>query len=102
VVDLRVGSPTLGHWFGIQLSADEKKQLLIPPEFAHGFCVLSPVAEVQYKCTNFHTPSAEKTLAWDDEEVGISWPVKNPILSDRDREMGTSFRDYVTKPDFSY
>jgi dTDP-4-dehydrorhamnose 3,5-epimerase len=102
VVDLKVGSPTLGRWFGIKLSADEKKQLLIPPEFAHGFCVLSPVAEVQYKCTNFHTPAAEKTLAWDDEEIGIAWPVKNPILSDRDRNAGMSFKDYVRKPDFSY
>ncbi len=100
VVDLRVGSPTLGRWFGTELSADDKRQLLIPPEFAHGFCVLSPEAEVQYKCTNFHTPEAERTLAWDDPEIGVPWPVKNPILSARDRESGISFAAYKRRPDF--
>lgn len=100
VVDLRAGSPTLGQWFGTKLTADVKRQLLIPPEFAHGFCVLSPVAEVQYKCTNFHMAEAEKTLAWDDPDIGVPWPVKNPSLSTRDRETGMSFCDYLARPDF--
>lgn len=100
VVDLRVGSPTLGRWFGTTLSAETKRQLLIPPEFAHGFCVLSPVAEVQYKCTNCHTPDAEHTLAWNDRDIGVPWPVENPILSAKDRERGMSFEQYLARPAF--
>ena len=102
VVDLRVGSPTLRRWFGTTLTAENKRQLLIPPEFAHGFCVLSPVAEVQYKCTNFHTPEAEQTLAWNDPEIGVPWPVGDPILSPRDRERGISFKEYIKRPAFVY
>jgi dTDP-4-dehydrorhamnose 3,5-epimerase len=102
VVDLRVGSPTLGKWYGAKLTAEGKNQLLVPPEFAHGFCVLSPVAEVQYKCTNFHTAGAEKTLAWDDPEIGVPWPIKDPTLSQRDRETGMSFREYLAQPHFTY
>ena len=64
VVDLRPSSATYGKWLGVHLSAANRHQLLIPPEFAHGFCVLSEFAEVQYKCSNFHSPSAEHTLAW--------------------------------------
>lgn len=99
-VDLRVGSPTLGRWFGVKLTAENKLQLLISPEFAHGFCVLSPVAEVQYKCTNFHTPEAERTLAWDDPDIGVMWPVENPTLSVKDRERGKSFKEYLERPAF--
>lgn len=102
VVDLRVGSPTLGRWFGVKLTAENKLQLLIAPEFAHGFCVLSPVAEVQYKCNNFHQPEAERTLAWNDPDVGVRWPVEDPILSARDRERGMSFKEYIERPDFVY
>jgi len=102
VVDLRAGGPTAGKWFGTPLSADSKRQLLIPPEFAHGFCVISENAEVQYKCTNFHMPEAEETLAWDDPEIGISWPIEKPILSGRDREMGMSFQEYLRQPAFVY
>ena len=101
VVDLRVGSPTLGHWFAATLNADDKRQLLIPPEFAHGFCVLSDCAEVQYKCTNYHTSQAERTLAWNDPDVGIAWPLADPVLSVRDRTTGQSFRDYLEHPAFA-
>lgn len=99
-VDLRVGSPTLGRWFGAELTAENKLQLLIPPEFAHGFCVLSPVAEVQYKCTDLHRSEAERTLAWNDPDIGVTWPVENPILSARDREGAMSFKEYIERPDF--
>ncbi len=102
VVDIRLGSPMFGKWFGINLTADGKNQLLVPPGFAHGFCVLSPIAEVQYKCTNFHMTEAEKTLAWNDPEIGVPWPITNPTLSNRDRENGMSFRDYLAHPDFVY
>jgi dTDP-4-dehydrorhamnose 3,5-epimerase len=100
VVDLRIGSPTLGRWFGVNLTAENKRQLLIPPEFAHGFCVLSPVAEVQYKCTNLHNPEAERTLAWNDPDIAVAWPVQNPILSMKERESGQSFKQYLERPAF--
>ncbi|WP_173198889.1 dTDP-4-dehydrorhamnose 3,5-epimerase [Geobacter sp. SVR] len=101
-VDLRVGSPTFGKWFGVELSAENKRQVLLPPEFAHGFVVLSEFAEVQYKCTGHHEPSAEASLAWDDPDVRIPWPISNPILSDRDRNTGTSLKEYLKNPAFTY
>ena len=100
VVDLRPASRTYGKWAGFRLTAGNKHQLLIPPEFAHGFCVLSDICEVQYKCTNYHTPEAEKTLAWNDPEVGVQWPVTNPTLSVRDAERGESFAQYRAHPYF--
>lgn len=101
-VDLRVGSPTFGHWHGETLSATNRKQLLIPPEFAHGFAVLSDVAEVQYKVSGIHVPSAERTLKWNDAEVGIRWPVTTPVLSERDNTQGSALHDFLTKPCFHY
>jgi len=100
-VDLRVGSPTFGKWFGIELTAENMKQIFVPPGFAHGFVTLSDVAEVQYKCTGFYTPSSEGTLAWNDAEVGIAWPLKDPILSRRDSN-GMSLRQYLAEPAFHY
>lgn len=84
-VDLRRDSPTRGRWFGTVLSDRDHRQLYVPPGFAHGFCVLSESADVIYKCTAFYKPSAERTLAWDDPEIGVEWPVKDPIVSDKDR-----------------
>jgi dTDP-4-dehydrorhamnose 3,5-epimerase len=101
VVDLRMESPTFGRWFGVSLTADSKKQILIPPEFAHAFIALSDFAEIQYKCTGYHTPSAEWTLAWDDPDIAVPWPVKNPVLSDRDKS-GMSFKEYLKNPVFKY
>jgi dTDP-4-dehydrorhamnose 3,5-epimerase len=100
IVDLRADSPTFGRYAAFDLSANERRQLLMPPEFAHGFCVLSELAEVQYKCTRFHTPEAERTLAWNDPEVAIPWPVPNPILSAKDREHGRSLKSYREDPVF--
>ncbi|KJS03117.1 MAG: dTDP-4-dehydrorhamnose 3,5-epimerase [Desulfobulbaceae bacterium BRH_c16a] len=100
VVDLRLGSPTFGKWYGALLTAENKKQILMAPQFAHGFVVLSEVAEIQYKCSGHHNPSAEKTLAWDDPDVNVSWPVKDPILSDRDRTSGMSLKAYRNNPFF--
>ena len=102
VVDLRVGSPTFGQWMGVTLSAHNRKQLLIPPPFAHGFAVLSQTAEVQYKVSAHHDPQAERTLAWDDPDVAVVWPVRNPMLSPRDRTRGERLRQYLANPCFIY
>ena len=83
-VDVRVGSPAFGHWAGERLSAVNRRQLYVPPGFAHGFCVLSDHAMVAYKCTEYYAPDAEMTLRWDDPAVGIAWPTATPLLSERD------------------
>lgn len=84
-VDVRRGSPTFGRWVGVILSADSHRQCYVPAGFAHGFSVTSETAEVEYKCTDFYDPDTEIGIAWDDPELGIRWPVRAPILSDRDR-----------------
>lgn len=83
-VDIRRSSPTLGKWQGTLLSSENKKGIYIPPDFAHGFCVLSEEAEVFYKCTEFYSPEDERTIRWDDPEIAIDWPIKRPVLSDKD------------------
>ena len=99
VVDLQVDSPSFGQWIGVRLSAENRSQLLIPPAYAHGFAVVSDVAEVQYKCTGLHDPRAERALAFDDPELAISWPVEHPVTSAKDA-AAPSFRDYRDHPDF--
>ncbi len=84
-VDIRRGSPTFGRWFGATLSEENFRQLWIPPGFAHGFCVLSENAQVEYKCTALYDPESELTLAWNDPDLAISWPIAEPLLSARDR-----------------
>ena len=84
-VDLRRDSATFGQWVGAALSEANRRQLYIPPGFAHGFCAVSPVAEVVYKCTDFYYPQHERTLLWNDAQVNIEWPIANPLLSDKDR-----------------
>jgi len=83
--DIRVGSPTFGQWVGITLSADNKLQLYIPQGFAHGFCVTSETALFVYKCTDFYNPHTEGGIIWNDPDLGIEWPEKKPILSEKDR-----------------
>jgi dTDP-4-dehydrorhamnose 3,5-epimerase len=83
-VDVRTGSPTFGRWIGETLSARNHRQLYIPPGFAHGFCVTSDVALFGYKCTDYYAPSAELSVLWNDPEIGVHWPVPNPLLSARD------------------
>jgi len=84
-VDIRVGAPTFGRWFGVVLSADNFRQCYVPPDFAHGFCVLSEWAEFEYKCTDFYDPTDEIRLLWNDPDIGIDWPIREPILSAKDR-----------------
>ena len=84
-LDVRRGSPSYGRWIAEVLSAENFRQLYIPPGCAHGFCVLSSVAQVQYKCTELYDPLDEIGIAWDDPAHAISWPVRDPLLSERDR-----------------
>jgi len=97
-VDLRRSSPTFGQWVGERLSADNKKQLWIPAGFAHGFLVLSDVAEFQYKTTDYYAPEHERCIAWNDPAIGIEWPLADkPSLSAKDRD-GVSWADAETFP----
>ncbi|TDJ32648.1 MAG: dTDP-4-dehydrorhamnose 3,5-epimerase [Gammaproteobacteria bacterium] len=83
-VDVRVGSPHFGKWVGLILSEKNRHQLYIPPGFAHGFCVTSGSALFAYHCTTPYDPDADGVIAWDDPELGIDWPVEEPVLSDKD------------------
>ena len=85
-VDIRKGSPKFGQWFGARLSSDNKQQLFIPAGFAHGFCVLSDTALFSYKCTDFYSPTDEKGVLWSDPDIGIEWPLDDPLLSDKDEK----------------
>lgn len=84
-VDIRRGSPWFRRWTAVTLSAENFRLLYVPPGFAHGFCVVSDTAEVEYKCTDFYDPEGELRLAWNDPELGIPWPTKEPLLSPKDR-----------------
>ncbi len=84
VVDIRKKSPTFGQWEGFNLSADNKLMLLVPKGFAHGFCVLSDWAEFQYKCSEYWSPADERAIIWNDPDIGVKWPIAQPILSGKD------------------
>jgi len=84
-VDVRPESPTFGQWSATHLGADDFRQLWIPPRFAHGFCVVSPHAQFEYKCTDFYAPGDEVTLAWNEPALAIPWPLADPVLSEKDR-----------------
>ena len=88
-VDIRKRSPTLGKWLGIEASAENRKQVWAPSGFARGFAVLSGYADVLYKCTGTYNHAAESGIRWDDPQIGIEWPVSNPILSEKDRNAQT-------------
>lgn len=83
-VDIRLDSPTYGSWVGVELSAENHRQLWVPPGFAHGFCVLGDGAQVAYKCTDFYDPADEIGVLWSDPEIGIEWPIADPLLSPKD------------------
>lgn len=92
-VDIRKGSATFGHWVGITLSAENKRQMWIPEGFAHGFVVTSDSAEFLYKTTDYWAPEHERCIAWDDPAIGVTWPIDGePMLSDKDKR-GVSLAD---------
>jgi dTDP-4-dehydrorhamnose 3,5-epimerase len=84
-VDLRPESATFGHWWGAELTAQSFRQIYVPPRFAHGFCVTSEVAQVEYKCTELYDSADQGGLIWNDPDLAIDWPIKSPVLSARDR-----------------
>ena len=99
-VDIRWGSPTFKKWFAMELSAENRKQFYIPPGFAHGFCVLSDEAEFHYKCSEFFDPKDDRGLQWNEPAIGVAWPVKEPILSQKDT-LCIPF-DKLTEADFPH
>ncbi|MEM9058403.1 MAG: dTDP-4-dehydrorhamnose 3,5-epimerase [Pseudomonadota bacterium] len=99
-VDLRRSATTFGQWFGIHLSADNKRQLWVPPGFAHGFLTLSDTVDFVYRCTDYYAPDEERAILWNDPELGIDWPLPSgapPTLSERDAS-GTPFAQAETYP----
>ncbi|MGR6337098.1 dTDP-4-dehydrorhamnose 3,5-epimerase [Priestia megaterium] len=89
IVDIRKGSPTYGEWQGFILSADNKRQLLVPKGFGHGFCTIVENTEVQYKVDELYSPEHDRGIAWNDPALNIDWPFNNPILSDKDTKHPT-------------
>jgi dTDP-4-dehydrorhamnose 3,5-epimerase len=86
-VDVDPTSPTFGRWVGTTLSDTNHRQLWIPPGYAHGFVVLSELADVEYKCTDYHYAEWEAGVIWNDRDLGIAWPIENPTLSEKDRRL---------------
>jgi dTDP-4-dehydrorhamnose 3,5-epimerase len=97
-VDIRKGSPTLGQWFGTEVSAENGKQVWAPAGFARGFCVLSEFAEIQYLCSGVYNPDCEAGIRWNDPAVGIEWPLADPILSEKDQGAPT-LSEWLNTPD---
>lgn len=85
-VDIRIGSPTFGQWMSVELSEENKKQVWVPPGFAHGFMALSDITELEYKCTAYYDPKDEGSILWSDPDLNIPWPIAKPILSSKDAD----------------
>jgi dTDP-4-dehydrorhamnose 3,5-epimerase len=83
-VDIRRGSPQFGKWYGIEISEENRRMLWIPPGFAHGFCAMTDDADLVYKCTSLFDANADRCIVWNDPEIGIEWPLRDPILSEKD------------------
>ena len=92
-VDLRPDSPTYKRWEGHELDGEKHHQLYIPQGFGHAFCLLSDEADVLYRLSSYYDPALESGIAWDDPEIGIEWPISDPMLSDRDRSAPPSLAD---------
>nr|WP_315291438.1 dTDP-4-dehydrorhamnose 3,5-epimerase [Serratia proteamaculans] len=92
VVDIRPESPTFKQWVGVYLSEDNKNQFWVPPGLAHGFVVISEFADFEYKCTDYYDPQNEGCLIWNDADIGVEWPVENPLLSAKDK-LGKRFSE---------
>ena len=99
-VDIRRGSPSFGQWCGIELSAENMRQLYIPPGFAHGYCVLTESATVLYKCTRFYALEDERGILWNDPILKITWPIATPVLSPKDRSYKSLGESHDQLPDY--
>ena len=97
-VDIRVGSPTLGKWVGLDTTADEPRQLWAPASFARGFCVLSDYAEIEYLTTGTYNKGAESGILWNDPAIGVEWPVSEPVLSAKD-ESAQTLAEWLARPE---
>lgn len=97
-VDIRKGSPTLGKWVGVEVSAENRRQVWAPAGFARGFSVLSDVAVIQYKCTGIYNNKGESGIQWDDPEIGIEWPNQDVLLSEKDRNAQT-LAQWLSRPE---
>lgn len=100
-VDIRKDSPTLGQWYGRNVSAQNREQIWAPAGFARGFCVISETAEIQYKVTGLYNGAAEAGILWNDPALGIEWPVEHPILSEKDRNAPTLV-EWLKRPESKY
>ncbi len=100
-VDIRKGSPTLGKWFGLDVTAESKQQVWAPASFGRGFCVTSDSAEIEYLCTGNYDPKGESGILWNDPAIGIKWPVTEPVLSDKDRKAQT-LNDWLARPESNH
>jgi dTDP-4-dehydrorhamnose 3,5-epimerase len=100
-VDIRQDSPTLGRWVGVECSSENRRQVWAPAGFARGFCVLSDMAEIQYKCTGTYNSQAESGILWNDPAIGIQWPVADPILSAKDTKART-LADWLASAESNY
>ncbi|HDP94751.1 MAG TPA: dTDP-4-dehydrorhamnose 3,5-epimerase [Candidatus Aminicenantes bacterium] len=100
-VDIRKGSPTLGQWVGVEASEENRRQVWAPAGFARGFCVLSEIADIQYKCTGAYNKQGESGILWNDPKIGVEWPVKDPIISEKDRNAQT-LEQWLQSPESGY
>ncbi|NOJ77030.1 dTDP-4-dehydrorhamnose 3,5-epimerase [Myxococcus xanthus] len=98
-VDVRRGSSTFGQWVAVELSSDNRRQLWVPPGFAHGFCVVSDSADFHYKCTALYAPETERSVVWNDPDLAIPWPVSEPRLSPKDAQA-PRLRDAPLLPEY--
>jgi dTDP-4-dehydrorhamnose 3,5-epimerase len=98
MADIRRKSPSFGSWFGTEVSADSGTILWVPPGFANGFCAISEVVDIEYKCTTLYNSRAEGSIRWNDPTIDIRWPTGNPIISERDA-AGQTLDDWLQKPE---
>jgi dTDP-4-dehydrorhamnose 3,5-epimerase len=97
-VDIRKGSPTLGKWIGVHVSAENRRQVWAPAGFARGFCALSDSVEIQYKCTGLYNSKAESAILWNDPTIGIDWPIPDAVISEKDQRART-LSEWLSSPD---
>jgi dTDP-4-dehydrorhamnose 3,5-epimerase len=100
-VDIRKGSPNVGRWVGVLASAENRREVWAPAGFARGFCVTSDFAEIQYKCTGLYNSGGESGILWDDPQISIDWPVKEPLLSEKDRRAQT-LEEWLRRPESAH